>query len=162
MILSGYLKSYIVLPSTIYGRPTNKLVQAGICNTRSDQIPRLIDIAIKRGEAGMTGPGLSMWPNVDIDERTFPFSPPIRRSVSLTSLHDQWVVCTILSSTVSSAAVLRLVTVLMDTTLVRTMSTHGWSSHKQLVLLSTSSERLRLLSLGPLTNPSCQCTSHSR
>ncbi|KAH8100946.1 NAD(P)-binding protein [Cristinia sonorae] len=65
---AGYIKGYIVIPSTIYGIANHKLVQAGISNCHSDQIPTLIKIALKRGEAGMTGKGLSLWPDVDIDE----------------------------------------------------------------------------------------------
>ncbi|TCD71996.1 hypothetical protein EIP91_000128 [Steccherinum ochraceum] len=65
---AGYIKGYIVIPSTIYSRATHKLVQAGIANNQSDQIPKLIQIALQRGEAGMTGKGLSLWPDVDIHE----------------------------------------------------------------------------------------------
>lgn len=64
----GYVKSYIVIPSTIYGRASHKLVQAGISNNQSDQIPKLIHVALRRGTSGMTGKGLALWPDVDIDE----------------------------------------------------------------------------------------------
>ncbi|THH29920.1 hypothetical protein EUX98_g4265 [Antrodiella citrinella] len=65
---TGYVKGYIVIPSTIYGRANHKLVQAGISNNQSDQIPKLISVALQRGIAGMTGKGLSVWPDIEIGE----------------------------------------------------------------------------------------------
>ncbi|KAF8994645.1 hypothetical protein BDQ17DRAFT_1331013 [Cyathus striatus] len=64
----GYVKVYIVLPSTIYGMARNKLVDRGIQNTHSIQIPALIHASITRGQGGMVGEGKNIWPNVDIDE----------------------------------------------------------------------------------------------
>lgn len=57
-----------MLPSTIYGLATGPLVDAGIVNPQSQQIPRLIDVGKKRGQAGMVGEGKNMWPNVHIDD----------------------------------------------------------------------------------------------
>ncbi|KAJ3479450.1 hypothetical protein NLI96_g9047 [Meripilus lineatus] len=64
----GFLKSYIILPSTIYGRPENPLVDAGFQKNISVQIPAIIRASIDRGQGGMVGKGLSMWPSVHIDE----------------------------------------------------------------------------------------------
>jgi len=64
----GYLKSYIVLPSTIYGIASNPLVEAAVQNAYSQQIPKLIRVSLARGQGGMIGKGLSIWPNVDIEE----------------------------------------------------------------------------------------------
>ncbi|KAL4247620.1 NAD(P)-dependent Metabolic Enzyme [Abortiporus biennis] len=65
----GYVKTYIILPSTIYGIASNPLVKAGIQNPISQQIPKLIRVALERdGEAGMVGKGLSIWPSVHIDD----------------------------------------------------------------------------------------------
>jgi nucleoside-diphosphate-sugar epimerase len=64
----GYVKTYIILPSTIYGIATGHLVDEGIQNTRSIQIPLLIEASIDRGRAGMVGLGKNRWPNVNIEE----------------------------------------------------------------------------------------------
>ena len=64
----GYLKSYIILPSTIYGLATHRLVKDGIANPHSIQIPSLIKAAVGRGEAGVVGKGVPIWPSVEINE----------------------------------------------------------------------------------------------
>ncbi|KAJ7020329.1 NAD(P)-binding protein [Mycena alexandri] len=64
----GYVKSYIVLPSTIYGLAKGQLVDAGLQNPHSQQIPALISAALDRGRAGMVGEGKNLWPNVEIHE----------------------------------------------------------------------------------------------
>ena len=67
----GYVRAYIVLPSTIYGIAKNPLVDAGLQNPHSQQIPNLIKAALARGRAGMVGKGLARWPNVHIDDGQF-------------------------------------------------------------------------------------------
>lgn len=75
--LVGYARTYIVLPSTIYGVATGPLVDLGIQNPRSQQIPRLVGASIARKRAGMVGLGLNKWPNVHIDDSAFAsFCPP--------------------------------------------------------------------------------------
>lgn len=64
----GYVKTYIVLPGTIYGLASGPLVDSGIQNPRSQQIPRLIELSLNRGRAGMVGQGKNIWPNVHISE----------------------------------------------------------------------------------------------
>ncbi|KAF8066913.1 hypothetical protein FPV67DRAFT_1215028 [Lyophyllum atratum] len=64
----GYVKTYIILPSTIYGIATGKLVDHGIQNPHSIQIPALIDASLDRGQGGMVGQGKNLWPNVNIEE----------------------------------------------------------------------------------------------
>jgi len=64
----GYVRTYIVVPSTIYSLASNPLVEAGIQNPRSIQIPQLIQYSIDRGQAGVVGKGVSLWPDVDIDD----------------------------------------------------------------------------------------------
>ncbi|KAJ7222841.1 NAD(P)-binding protein [Mycena haematopus] len=64
----GYVKSYIILPSTIYGIAANRLVDLGIQNPHSRQIPKLIEAALDRAQAGMVGEGKNLWPNVEIHE----------------------------------------------------------------------------------------------
>jgi len=64
----GYVKVYIILPSTIYGIATGEFVDRGIQNPHSLQIPGLIQVSLSRGRAGMVGKGKNVWPNVHIDE----------------------------------------------------------------------------------------------
>lgn len=44
------------------------LVDAGIQNSHSLQVPGLIQVSLSRGRAGMVGEGKNVWPNVDIEE----------------------------------------------------------------------------------------------
>ncbi|KAI0661419.1 NAD-P-binding protein [Cubamyces menziesii] len=64
----GYVKTYLVLPSTIYGLATGPFVDAGIMNPQSQQIPALIMASMDRRRAGMVGEGKNIWPNVHIDD----------------------------------------------------------------------------------------------
>ncbi|GJE96185.1 NAD(P)-binding protein [Phanerochaete sordida] len=64
----GYCRTYIILPSTIYGIAQNHLVDAGIQNPYSIQIPMVIKASLGRGRAGMVGKGLALWPNVHIED----------------------------------------------------------------------------------------------
>ncbi|PCH42431.1 hypothetical protein WOLCODRAFT_152461 [Wolfiporia cocos MD-104 SS10] len=64
----GAITAYFVLPSTIWGMATGPLVDQGIMNRHSQQIPSLIRASLGRGDAGMVGDGKNMWPNVNIDE----------------------------------------------------------------------------------------------
>jgi nucleoside-diphosphate-sugar epimerase len=65
----GYLRVYNISPSTVWGIASNPLVDAGIANTTSIQIPMLIRAALARGQAGMVGKGLACWPSVNIEEQ---------------------------------------------------------------------------------------------
>jgi len=64
----GYAKTYIILPSTIYGIAQGKLVENGIQNPHSIQIPLIIRVSLDRGQGGMVGEGKNIWPNVHIEE----------------------------------------------------------------------------------------------
>jgi hypothetical protein len=48
---------------------TGRLVDMGIQNPHSQQVPALISAALDRGQAGMVGEGKNLWPNVEIHER---------------------------------------------------------------------------------------------
>jgi hypothetical protein len=64
----GYVRAYLVAPSTIYGLATGRLVESEIANNHSQQVPSLIRAALGRRRAGMVGKGLNIWPNVHIDD----------------------------------------------------------------------------------------------
>ena len=67
----GYVKTYFVIPSTIFGFASGKLVDLGVQNTRSIQIPWAVSRSISRKRAGHVGQGLSVWPDVHIDDSEF-------------------------------------------------------------------------------------------
>lgn len=64
----GYVRTYIILPSTIYGIANTPLVSLGVQNPYSRQIPRLIEASLDRKQGGVVGEGLNLWPNVHIDD----------------------------------------------------------------------------------------------
>jgi hypothetical protein len=66
--VEGYVKIYLVLPSTIYGIASGVLVEKGIENPHSIQVPALIQASLERDRTGMVGQGLNLWPDVDIDD----------------------------------------------------------------------------------------------
>ncbi|KAK0439027.1 uncharacterized protein EV420DRAFT_1203380 [Desarmillaria tabescens] len=65
----GYAKTYIILPSTVYGLSSGRLADAGIHNRQSIQVPSLISASLDRGRAGMVGEGKNLWPNVEIHDQ---------------------------------------------------------------------------------------------
>ena len=73
-LISGYARTYIILPSTIYGIEKNGLTEAGIQNPHSIQVPTLIRASLDRGQGGVVGLGKNKWPNVHIDDGNV-FSP---------------------------------------------------------------------------------------
>jgi len=64
----GYVKTYIILPATIWGIAKGPLFDSGISNKKSVQIPALIRASLDRGQAGMVGLGKNIWPNVEIHD----------------------------------------------------------------------------------------------
>ena len=70
---SGYCRTYLICPGTIYGTPKNQLVDAGLQNQHSIQIPLLIKGSLDRGQAGVVGKGLALWPDVHVDDGQFRF-----------------------------------------------------------------------------------------
>lgn len=64
----GYVRTYIVLPPTIYGKATGRLYDLGISNRHSIQIPLAIRTALDRGQGGVVGEGKNIWPHVELNE----------------------------------------------------------------------------------------------
>ncbi|WWC58287.1 uncharacterized protein I303_100825 [Kwoniella dejecticola CBS 10117] len=65
---AGFNKSYIILPSTIWGKGVGEVYDKGLSNSFSDQIPTLIKAGLDRGRAGMVGEGKNIWPHVKITD----------------------------------------------------------------------------------------------
>jgi hypothetical protein len=66
---TGYVRTYVVLPSTIYGIPRGKLFDLGIAHRQSIQIPLAIRASLDRGQGGVIGEGKNIWPHVEVNER---------------------------------------------------------------------------------------------
>ncbi|KAF8071698.1 hypothetical protein FPV67DRAFT_1482350 [Lyophyllum atratum] len=66
----GYVNTYIILPSTIYGRAVGPLVDLGLQNRYSQQVPTMVKVGLQRGEVGYVGLGKNIWPHVHIKEVT--------------------------------------------------------------------------------------------
>ena len=73
----GYLRSYIVLPGSVYGIVSGPLVEAQVQNPYARLMPHFIRCALDRGKVGMVGLGIGIWNNVHIGERTYWYSPII-------------------------------------------------------------------------------------
>lgn len=73
--VSGYVKTYLILPPTIYGIATGPLADLGLQHAHAHRIPSLVNIAIERGQGGLIGLGKNIWSQVHISDRTFPFHP---------------------------------------------------------------------------------------
>lgn len=55
------IRSFIILPSTIYGINNIELVEKGIGNNQSIQMPALIKASIDRKRPGVVGKGHNIW-----------------------------------------------------------------------------------------------------
>ncbi|KAK0451658.1 hypothetical protein EV421DRAFT_1976557 [Armillaria borealis] len=64
----GYVKTYIVLPPTIYGVPTGILHKHGLQRSLVSQVRVLVEASIARKQGGVVGEGKNHWPNVDVNE----------------------------------------------------------------------------------------------
>ena len=71
---AGYMRGYLVNPSTIYGASTNELATAGLTDTHSNQTPVLIQASLARKEAGVVGTGKAIWPTIHVDDSESRFS----------------------------------------------------------------------------------------
>ncbi|KAI8980060.1 NAD-P-binding protein [Trametes punicea] len=65
---NGWLYSYVVAPSTIYGLAHGPLFDSGVAHRHSAQIPNLIKASLARGRGGMAGEGKPIWNNVHVED----------------------------------------------------------------------------------------------
>ncbi|GAA5874324.1 hypothetical protein JCM8547_007563 [Rhodosporidiobolus lusitaniae] len=66
---AGYVRSYIILPSTIFGISTHEGVKT-IFNKHSNQMPALIKGSLRKKQAGQVGEYKNTWPLVHTDDLT--------------------------------------------------------------------------------------------
>jgi hypothetical protein len=65
---TGYVRTYTVLPSAIFGLASGPLFSAGLANRQSILIPWLIKACVASGRAGIFADGTSVWPWVHIED----------------------------------------------------------------------------------------------
>lgn len=65
----GYVRTFIIIPSTVWGLQRGPLVDAGIGNRHSQALPSIIRTSIERGQGGVIGKGLNVWSHVEVHER---------------------------------------------------------------------------------------------
>ncbi|KDR82445.1 hypothetical protein GALMADRAFT_134061 [Galerina marginata CBS 339.88] len=65
---AGFIKAYIITPGTIFGYPSGPVVELGVQNKHSIQLPSAIKPAIARKQGGYIGKGLNKWPAVSLDD----------------------------------------------------------------------------------------------
>ncbi|KAI0043236.1 NAD-P-binding protein [Auriscalpium vulgare] len=66
---AGYVRTYIILPSTIWGIGAGPVYDAGIANPYSQQIPGAIRASVRRGQGGVVGAGKNVWPHIWIQDQ---------------------------------------------------------------------------------------------
>jgi nucleoside-diphosphate-sugar epimerase len=65
---TGYVRTYIVFPSAVYGLASGPIFSAGLANRQSRLIPWVTKAAIAHGSMGVFGEGTNVWPWVHIDD----------------------------------------------------------------------------------------------
>ncbi|KAK0494591.1 NAD(P)-binding protein [Armillaria luteobubalina] len=66
----GYIRSYLVLPPTVYGLATGVVADLGIQNIHSVQFPAIVKTSMFRKQGGMIGEGVNIWHNVSLSDTT--------------------------------------------------------------------------------------------
>lgn len=156
----GYVKTHIVLPSTIWGVASNPIVDAGIANRFSIQVPALIKAALDRKQAGIIGKGQAVWTAVNVNERK---SPTVFSNITPISDNDpQRPNSTFNCSTPSPLPPHKSDTVTMATTSARTASTPGTISPKPSARPLSSAVSALRKSPPPSLRRSCPSTSGLR
>ncbi|KAJ6494346.1 hypothetical protein C8R45DRAFT_1061999 [Mycena sanguinolenta] len=64
----GYIKTYIIMPTTVWGIPTGPLMDAGIQKWQNGILNFLVPASVARGQGGMVGEGRNVWSNVEVNE----------------------------------------------------------------------------------------------
>ncbi|KIJ67094.1 hypothetical protein HYDPIDRAFT_128710 [Hydnomerulius pinastri MD-312] len=64
----GYAKTHVILPGLVYGIAKTRLVSLQLSNSRSQQIPSIVNAGLARRQGGVVGKGLNIWSNVHIED----------------------------------------------------------------------------------------------
>ncbi|KAF9002122.1 NAD(P)-binding protein [Cyathus striatus] len=65
---AGYVKTFIVMPGTIFGVAKTKLTELGVQNRFSYPVATIIRISLARGKPAVVGEGKNVWPFVSIED----------------------------------------------------------------------------------------------
>lgn len=68
---TGYVRTYLVLPSIAWGIATGPLFSAGISHHSTIILPILVKQSLERGRVVQFGEGLNKWAGIEIHEREF-------------------------------------------------------------------------------------------
>lgn len=119
--------TYSIVPGTIYGLASGRFIELGIQNPHSIQIPLLIRAGIARGHAGMVGKGVNLWPNAHVDDGMYPSFPCYCATViiltTFASMIQSLIYLSFFTTTSLPTTKIRLDTVILGTTSLRTAST---------------------------------------
>ena len=66
----GYVRSYILYPTMVWGEQRGVLADAGLTNVRPPALSLPVKFSIARGQGGVIGKGLNKWSHVEVHERT--------------------------------------------------------------------------------------------
>ncbi|KZV77138.1 hypothetical protein PENSPDRAFT_645414 [Peniophora sp. CONT] len=64
----GFVRTFTILPSTVWGLRRGPLADAGIGHRHSQPMPALIMASIARGQGGVVGKGLNVWSHIEVHE----------------------------------------------------------------------------------------------
>lgn len=67
-MMLGYVKTYIVYPSIIWGIADNAFTEKNLQRQISIIVPWLVENGLKRGTPTICGKGLNVWPHINIEE----------------------------------------------------------------------------------------------
>jgi len=64
----GYVKTYIVLPSIIFGIVSTEFTEMELQRQLSHPVPAMVEASLSLGKTPIVGPGVNVWPIVEIQE----------------------------------------------------------------------------------------------
>ncbi|KAM5359703.1 hypothetical protein ACJZ2D_014272 [Fusarium nematophilum] len=66
--LAGYIRSYILAPSVVFGKPMGTLHETGLANSATMAINGIAYAAVNRRAVGQVGPGENVWSICHVDD----------------------------------------------------------------------------------------------
>jgi nucleoside-diphosphate-sugar epimerase len=64
----GFVRTYIIFPSVIYGLATGPIFDTKLANAHSMVVPLLVKMSMDCGCSGMIGEGRNVWPHVHVHD----------------------------------------------------------------------------------------------
>ncbi|KZV76064.1 NAD(P)-binding protein [Peniophora sp. CONT] len=79
--VAGYVKTFTIYPSTIWGEPKGPFFESGLAHVGSIQLPMAIKASLGRGQGGVVGEGLNVWNHVHIVDVAVFFATLLAKAV---------------------------------------------------------------------------------